>query len=131
MLSPLFHGKGPRHFQKKHTWGYKGLLVGTGPLAVDAARLRIIEAKRLTLLADQQPCSARATSSSESNCPASVAMLGILAALLVDYVLLEKSQTNPEPSRLLSRRAGVNSGRRARTGGSSLTRSPRPEVPEP
>lgn len=55
MLTPLFHGKGPHHFQKEYTWPYKGLLVGTDPVAVDATGLRIIEAKRLAFFGDQQP----------------------------------------------------------------------------
>lgn len=46
MLTPLFHGKGPHHFQKQYTWEYKGLLVGTDPVAVDATGVRILEAKR-------------------------------------------------------------------------------------
>jgi len=55
MLSPLFHGKGPHHFQKKYTWPYKGLLLGTDPVAVDATGLRILEAKRLEFFGGQQP----------------------------------------------------------------------------
>jgi len=46
MLTPLFHGKGPHHFQADYTWEYKGLLVGTDPVALDATGLRILEAKR-------------------------------------------------------------------------------------
>jgi len=47
MLTPLFHGKGPHHFQKEYTWEYKGMILGTDPVAVDATGLRILEAKRL------------------------------------------------------------------------------------
>jgi hypothetical protein len=46
MLTPLFHGKGPHHFHKDYIWEYKGLLVGTDPVAVDATGLRVLEAKR-------------------------------------------------------------------------------------
>lgn len=46
MLTPLFHSVGPHDFSAKYTWPYKGLLVGTDPVAVDATGLRILEAKR-------------------------------------------------------------------------------------
>ncbi len=46
MLTPLFHGKGPHHFQAQYTWEYGGLIVGTDPVAVDATGLRILDAKR-------------------------------------------------------------------------------------
>ncbi len=46
MLTPLFHGKGPHHFQPSYTWAYNGLVVGQDPVAVDATGLRILAAKR-------------------------------------------------------------------------------------
>ena len=46
MLTPLFHGKGPHHYQAEYTWEYKGLIVGIDPVAVDATGLRILEAQR-------------------------------------------------------------------------------------
>ena len=46
MLTPLFYGKGAHHFQKQYTWEYKGLLVGTDPVACDATGVRILQAKR-------------------------------------------------------------------------------------
>lgn len=46
MLTPLFQSKGPHGFDPKYTWPYKGLLVGTDPVAVDATGLRILRAKR-------------------------------------------------------------------------------------
>jgi hypothetical protein len=55
MLTPLFHGKGPHHFQKQYLWDYKGLLVGKDPVAVDATGLRILEAKRLEYFGEEQP----------------------------------------------------------------------------
>jgi hypothetical protein len=55
MLTPLFHGKGPHHFQKQYTWEYKGLIVGTDPVAADATGLRILEAKRLAFFGQGQP----------------------------------------------------------------------------
>jgi hypothetical protein len=46
LLTPLFHGKGPQHFQAEYTWAYRGLVLGTDPVAVDATALRVLEAKR-------------------------------------------------------------------------------------
>jgi len=46
MLTPLFHGKGPHHYNAEYTWEYRGLIVGTDPVAVDSTGLRIIEAQR-------------------------------------------------------------------------------------
>jgi len=47
MLSPLFYGIGRHHFDTSYVWNYKGILVGTDPVAVDAVGLRILQAKRL------------------------------------------------------------------------------------
>ena len=55
MLTPLYQGKGPHHFQQQYTWPYKGLIVGTDPVAVDATGLRILEAKRLEALGVAEP----------------------------------------------------------------------------
>lgn len=43
-LRPLFHG-GPQ-VDPKYLWNYRGLLVGTDPVAVDAVCLQILQAKR-------------------------------------------------------------------------------------
>lgn len=55
MLTPLFQSKGPHDFQKSYTWEYKGLLVGTDPVAVDATGLRILEAKRKDFFGEDRP----------------------------------------------------------------------------
>ncbi|UCH61689.1 MAG: DUF362 domain-containing protein [Fidelibacterota bacterium] len=55
MLTPLFHGSGPHHFNPKYTWAYKGLLVGTDPVAVDATGLRILQAKRREFFGEDRP----------------------------------------------------------------------------
>jgi hypothetical protein len=57
MLTPLFHGKGPHHFQAKYTWPYSGLIVGTDPVAVDATGVRILEAKRKEHFGRDEPLS--------------------------------------------------------------------------
>lgn len=47
VLRPLFHGIGPHHFSPRHMWDYKGILVGTDPVALDAVGLSLLRAKRL------------------------------------------------------------------------------------
>ncbi|MFH1242097.1 MAG: hypothetical protein V1689_07000 [Pseudomonadota bacterium] len=46
MLTPLFYGTGPHHFNRKYTWPYCGLIVSIDPVAADAIGARIIQAKR-------------------------------------------------------------------------------------
>ncbi|MDJ0762244.1 MAG: hypothetical protein QNJ97_04570 [Myxococcota bacterium] len=55
MLTPLFHGKGPHHFQADYTWPYRGLIVGTDPVAVDATGVRILKAKRKAFFGKDEP----------------------------------------------------------------------------
>ncbi|MCS7192143.1 MAG: DUF362 domain-containing protein [Armatimonadetes bacterium] len=46
-LTPLFHGRGPHHYDPRYVWQYKGIFVGFDPVAVDTMGLRLIQAKRL------------------------------------------------------------------------------------
>lgn len=55
MLTPLFHGVGPHHYNKKYTWPYKGLIVSLDPVAADAVGLRIIQAKRKEFFGEDKP----------------------------------------------------------------------------
>lgn len=55
MLTPLFHGIGSHHFDLEYTWPYKGLLLGTDPVAVDAVGLRILQFKRLEYFGEDKP----------------------------------------------------------------------------
>lgn len=57
MLTPLFHGVGPHHFSKAHTWKYYGLIVSTDPVAADATGARIIQAKRNAFFGKPSPIS--------------------------------------------------------------------------
>ena len=57
MITPLFHGVGPHHFNKKYTWKYNGLIVGFDPVAVDTTGLRIIQAKRTEYFGEERPIS--------------------------------------------------------------------------
>jgi len=55
MLTPQFHCLGPHHFDREYTWPYKGLLIGTDPVALDAVGLRILEAKRRVYFEEDSP----------------------------------------------------------------------------
>lgn len=55
MLTPLFHGKGPHHYLKKYTWDYRGILVGTDPVALDATGVRLLQAMRKEHFGDSKP----------------------------------------------------------------------------
>ncbi|MDW8104306.1 MAG: DUF362 domain-containing protein [Armatimonadota bacterium] len=45
-FTPLFHGRGPHHWDPRYVWQYKGLFVSLDPVAVDAMGLKLIQAKR-------------------------------------------------------------------------------------
>ncbi len=55
MLTPLFQGSGPHHYNPKYIWAYNGLLVGIDPVAVDATGLRILQAKRREFFGEDRP----------------------------------------------------------------------------
>ncbi len=55
MITPLFHGVGPHHFNKKYTWEYKGIIAGFDPVAVDSVGLRILQAKRREYFGEDTP----------------------------------------------------------------------------
>jgi hypothetical protein len=57
MLTPLFHGMGPHHFNRRFTWPYCGLIVSTDPVAADATGARIIQAKRNVYFGSVRPIS--------------------------------------------------------------------------
>lgn len=46
VLTPLFHGIGPHHYDPAHVWPYRGLLVGTDPVALDAVGVKLLAEKR-------------------------------------------------------------------------------------
>ena len=55
VLTPLFHGVGPHHFNPEYTWLYGGLLVGIDPVAVDSTGVRILLAKRREYFGEDRP----------------------------------------------------------------------------
>lgn len=46
-LTPLFHGRGPHHYNPHYVWQYKGIFISYDPVAIDAMGLKLIQAKRL------------------------------------------------------------------------------------
>ncbi len=55
MLTPLFHGMGPHHYSRQHTWPYCGLIVSQDPVAADATGARIIQARRNAFFGGEKP----------------------------------------------------------------------------
>lgn len=55
LLTPLFYGIGPHHFDQTYVWRYGGLLVGTDPVAVDTVGIRIFQAKRQEFFGEERP----------------------------------------------------------------------------
>lgn len=55
MLTPLFHGVGPHHFNRAYTWPYGGLVVGRQPASVDAVGAAIIAVKRREHFGEDRP----------------------------------------------------------------------------
>jgi len=46
-LTPQFYGRGANFFDRRYVWPYKGLIVGTDPVAVDAVGAHLLQAKRI------------------------------------------------------------------------------------
>ena len=55
MLTPLFHGTGPHHFNRAYTWPYGGLIVSRDPVAADAVGAAIIAAQRRAYFGEDRP----------------------------------------------------------------------------
>jgi len=45
-LQPQFYGRGAHFYDRRYVWPYKGLIVGTDPVAVDAVGARLLQVKR-------------------------------------------------------------------------------------
>jgi hypothetical protein len=45
-LTPQFYGRGPHSFDRRYLWPYKGIIVGTDPVAVDAVGAELLRLKR-------------------------------------------------------------------------------------
>ena len=55
LLTPQFLTRGPHHFDARYVWPYRGILVSTDPVAVDTIGVKILEAKRKIVLAEERP----------------------------------------------------------------------------
>ncbi len=57
-LQPQFYGRGAHFFDRRYVWPYKGLIVGTDPVAVDAVGARLLQVKRTAFFGDDRPLDA-------------------------------------------------------------------------
>jgi hypothetical protein len=55
LLTPLYHGRGPHHFNAKYLWPYRGLLLSTDPVAADRIGVEILKAKRKQVFGRHRP----------------------------------------------------------------------------
>ncbi len=53
-FTPQFYGRGAHYFDKRYVWPYKGLIVGTDPVAVDAVGARLLQVKRTAFFAEDR-----------------------------------------------------------------------------
>ena len=53
-LQPQFYGRGAHFFDKRYVWPYKGLIVGTDPVAVDAVGAHLLRAKRVNYFGEDR-----------------------------------------------------------------------------
>ena len=53
-LTAQFYGRGANFFDKRYVWPYKGLIVGTDPVAVDAIGAHLLQAKRIAFFGEDR-----------------------------------------------------------------------------
>jgi hypothetical protein len=54
VLTPQFYGRGAHFFDRRYVLPYKGLIVGTDPVAVDAVGARLLEVKRVAFFGEDK-----------------------------------------------------------------------------
>lgn len=54
VLTPQFYGRGPSFFDTRYVWSYRGLIVGTDPVAVDTIGARLLQAKRIAFFGEDR-----------------------------------------------------------------------------
>ncbi len=54
-LTPQFYGRGAHFFDKRYVWPYRGLLVGTDPVALDAVGAHLLQLKRVVHFGEDRP----------------------------------------------------------------------------
>jgi Domain of unknown function (DUF362)/TAT (twin-arginine translocation) pathway signal sequence len=53
-LTPQFYGRGAHFFDKRYIWPYKGLIVSTDPVAVDAVGAHLLQVKRVAFFGEDK-----------------------------------------------------------------------------
>jgi hypothetical protein len=53
-LTPQFYGRGANFFDKRYVWPYKGLIVGTDPVAVDTVGAHLLQSKRIAFFGEEK-----------------------------------------------------------------------------
>lgn len=53
-LTPQFYGRGANFFDRRYVWPYKGLIVGTDPVAVDAVGAHLLQVKRIAFFGEDR-----------------------------------------------------------------------------
>jgi hypothetical protein len=53
-LTPQFYGRGANFFDRRYVWPYKGLIVGTDPVAVDTVGAHLLQVKRIAFFGDDR-----------------------------------------------------------------------------
>jgi len=54
-LTPQFYGRGANFFDRRYVWPYRGLIVGTDPVAVDAVGAHLLQVKRTAFFGEDRP----------------------------------------------------------------------------
>ena len=54
VLQPQFYGRGAHYFDRRYVWPYKGLIVGTDPVAVDAVGAHLLQVKRIAYFGEDR-----------------------------------------------------------------------------
>ena len=54
VLTPQFYGRGANFFDKRYVWPYKGLIMGTDPVAVDAVGAHLVQVKRIAFFGEDR-----------------------------------------------------------------------------
>lgn len=53
-LTPQFYGRGAHFFDRRYVWPYKGLIVGTDPVAVDTIGAHLLQTKRIAYFGEDR-----------------------------------------------------------------------------